>query len=248
MKKIFVVKKKNLLYIISRLRGENFGGKKFGNNRGGHETPAQSNRFSVADSVGGNRNLQLGHHKQRDACEQPERRKILVRATSRNFRAGQRGNRNNFHELRLSRTSSARKSTLHHKFDNAARRHAFRTRGTRRAEMDTNRAGKFAAVGICEVDNDNLHGVDFGRESRKFKFPARFIAGRGLRRRAVHFSFKTAGLGHVAGFHGNFFRNDNSLRNPVENFIRSDNRGNRLHADTLAIFERLSENANNGFP
>lgn len=231
-----------------RMESENFGGKKFGNNRGGHETPAQSNRFSVVNRVGGNNNLQFDYNQQCDACEQSQRRKILVRTAAGNFRNRGRGDSDNFFELRLSRASSARKSPLHNKFGDVARGYALRTRSTRRAKVDTNRADKFAAVGICETDNDNLHGIGFGRARGKFKLAPRFTSDCGVRGRAVPLGLETAGLGYVVSIYGNFFRNDNSLWNPLENFIRVDDRGNCLHADFVAILERLSENANHGFP
>ena len=82
---------------------------------------------------------------------------------------------------------------------------------------------------------------------RKFKHIERFTADCGLCGSAVYFGFETAGLGNVFGFYGNFFRNGNSLRNPLENLIWNYGRGNCLHAATLAIFKRLSKNANNGF-
>ena len=143
----------------------------------------------------------------------------MVCPTSRNIRANQRCVSIFIYELRLSRTATIRTRALHFQFDNAFSSYAVRARGIRCATLDSNRTDKPSAVGVFKADNDNLHGGDFGRAHGAIKHDSRFDTNRGLYRLAVPASFEATGLRHVASIYGDIFRNGDSVRNALADFL-----------------------------
>lgn len=212
------------------------------------QTFAPPNRFYVIAVGGGDCNIRARDDFERNAYQHARRRKILVRATARDIRAGQCGTRIFIYELRLSRVAAVRTKTLHFQFDNAVSSYVIRTCGTRRATLDSNRANKFAAVGIFKAHHDNLHGGDFGRPHGAIEYNSRPDTARGLYRPAVFASPQATRLRHVACLYGDIFRNGDSVRNALANFFVHNCFRNRGFSCAMALHERLSENANHGFP